>query len=115
MTTSRTRENKGGSRTDTTFTATTARRITLTMATHPSLTLPVWIGATMPRMQIMLNGSPRDCAQGITVAQLLAEAGYGERRVAVEVNREIVPRSMHIRYALSEGDHVEIVHAIGGG
>lgn len=66
-------------------------------------------------MQITLNGSPRDCANGITVAQLLQEAGYGDRRVAVEVNREIVPRSMHIRWALAEGDQVEIVHAIGGG
>jgi sulfur carrier protein len=67
------------------------------------------------RMQITLNGSPRDCANGITVAQLLQEAGYGDRRVAVEVNREIVPRSMHIRWVLAEGDQVEIVHAIGGG
>ena len=67
------------------------------------------------RMQITLNGSPRDCANAITVAQLLQEAGYGDRRVAVEVNREIVPRSMHIRWVLSEGDQVEIVHAIGGG
>ena len=66
-------------------------------------------------MQIMLNGSPRDCANAITVAQLLQEAGYGDRRVAVEVNREIVPRSMHIRWVLAEGDQVEIVHAIGGG
>ncbi|WP_266170704.1 sulfur carrier protein ThiS [Dyella subtropica] len=66
-------------------------------------------------MQITLNGSPRDCANGTTVAQLLQEAGYGDRRVAVEVNREIVPRSMHIRWVLAEGDQVEIVHAIGGG
>lgn len=72
-------------------------------------------GATIPGMQIVLNGSPRDCAQGITVATLLQEAGYGDRRVAVEVNREIVPRSVHIRYVLDEGDQVEIVHAIGGG
>lgn len=69
----------------------------------------------MGGMQIVLNGSPRDCTQGITVAQLLQEAGYGDRRVAVEVNREIVPRSVHIRYVLDEGDQVEIVHAIGGG
>lgn len=66
-------------------------------------------------MLITLNGSPRDCANGTTVAQLLEEAGYGGRRVAVEVNREIVPRGQHIRYVLAEGDQVEIVHAIGGG
>ena len=66
-------------------------------------------------MQITLNGSPRDCAPAATVAQLLEEAGYGGRRVAVEVNRDIVPRSQHATHQLAEGDQVEIVHAIGGG
>ena len=46
-------------------------------------------------MHITLNGSPRDCAPATTVAQLLEDAGYGQRRVAVEVNQEIVPRSLH--------------------
>ncbi|HEX7370918.1 MAG TPA: sulfur carrier protein ThiS [Rhodanobacteraceae bacterium] len=66
-------------------------------------------------MQIFLNGETHACAAAITVAQLLDEAGYGNRRVAVEVNREIVPRSQHSQHALSEGDRVEIVQAIGGG
>ncbi|MEO6967005.1 MAG: sulfur carrier protein ThiS [Rhodanobacteraceae bacterium] len=64
-------------------------------------------------MHIILNGTPRECAIGITIAALLEEAG--NRRVAVEVNREIVPRSLHVEYALNEGDRVEIVQAIGGG
>ncbi|HJU09071.1 MAG TPA: sulfur carrier protein ThiS [Rhodanobacteraceae bacterium] len=66
-------------------------------------------------MQILLNGVPRDCAQGITVTSLLEEAGYAGSRVAVEVNREIVPRSLHVKYVLNEGDRVEIVQAMGGG
>ncbi|ULU26870.1 ThiS family 23 protein [Dyella terrae] len=66
-------------------------------------------------MQITLNGTPRDCSPATTVAQLLDEAGYGQRRVAVEVNHEIVPRSLHTSHALAAGDRVEIVHAIGGG
>lgn len=66
-------------------------------------------------MHITLNGSPRDCAPATTVAQLLQEAGYGDRRVAVEVNHQIVPRSQHGSHALADGDQVEIVHAIGGG
>lgn len=66
-------------------------------------------------MHITLNGSPRDCAPATTVAQLLEEAGYGQRRVAVEVNHEIIPRSLHASHALADGDRVEIVHAIGGG
>jgi len=67
------------------------------------------------RMQITLNGQPRECAEPTSVAQLLDQAGYAGRRVAVEVNREIVPRSRHASHALAEGDRVEIVHAIGGG
>jgi sulfur carrier protein len=66
-------------------------------------------------MQILLNGASRECAQGITVASLLEEAGYAGSRVAVEVNREIVPRSLHLKYVLSEGDRVEIIQAVGGG
>ena len=42
-------------------------------------------------------------------------AGLAEKRVAVEVNLEIVPRSRHATRVLGEGDRVEIVHAIGGG
>lgn len=66
-------------------------------------------------MQILLNGKSHECADATTVAALLAETGHGQRRVAVEVNRHIVPRSLHAQHALHEGDHVEIVHAIGGG
>jgi sulfur carrier protein len=66
-------------------------------------------------MQIHLNGRAHDCAATTTVASLLAETGHGERRVAVEVNREIVPRSRHAEHRLYEGDRVEIVQAIGGG
>jgi len=66
-------------------------------------------------MKIFLNGQPHECAAAITVAGLLADTGHGERRVAVEVNREIVPRSRHAQHELREGDRVEIVQAIGGG
>jgi sulfur carrier protein len=66
-------------------------------------------------MQIYLNGQARECTPATTIAALLAETGHGERRVAVEVNREIVPRSRHAEHSLHEGDRVEIVQAIGGG
>jgi sulfur carrier protein len=66
-------------------------------------------------MQIFLNGELRECRPATSVAALLAETGHGERRVAVEVNREIVPRSRHAQHELREGDRVEIVQAIGGG
>jgi len=66
-------------------------------------------------MAITLNGSPLDCDPHTTIAQLLDQAGYTGRRVAVEVNREIVPRSQHATHILADGDQIEIVHAIGGG
>ena len=66
-------------------------------------------------MDIRLNGAGRRLPADCSVLQLLAEAGLGERRVAVEVNGAIVPRSAHATHVLQEGDRVEIVHALGGG
>jgi sulfur carrier protein len=66
-------------------------------------------------MQILINGQPHDFPAALTVAALLQATGNGARRVAVEVNREIVPRSQHDARALSDGDLVEIIQAIGGG
>jgi len=64
---------------------------------------------------IVLNGQSRTCAAGRTLRDLLAEAGYAQRRVAVEVNREIVPKSEHAQREIRDGDRIEIVHALGGG
>lgn len=66
-------------------------------------------------MRIHLNGEARELASGATVADLIAEQGLGGRRIAVERNGEIVPRSQHATTLLAEGDQLEIVHAIGGG
>lgn len=66
-------------------------------------------------MQIQLNGLDHDLAPGTTLGALLADEGLGERRVAVEVNGEIVPRGRHALHVLQVGDRVEIVHAMGGG
>ena len=66
-------------------------------------------------MHIHLNGESHEFPEPVTIAQLLESTGYGQRRVAVEVNRDIVPRSRHATHRLCEGDRVEIVQAIGGG
>lgn len=66
-------------------------------------------------MNILLNGEPRVLAAPIKLVDLLREEGLGERRVAVEINGEIVPRGRHADTALNDGDKVEIVHALGGG
>jgi len=66
-------------------------------------------------MQIVLNGQPYECPAPTTVAGLLEAIGLGHKRVAVEVNQRIVPRSRHATLDLAPDDRVEIVHAIGGG
>ncbi len=66
-------------------------------------------------MNIQLNGETRQLATAPTLTELLAAEGLAERRVAVEVNGEIVPRSQHPAHRLQDGDVVEIVHALGGG
>ena len=66
-------------------------------------------------MQIKLNGDPHTVADGATVAELIEQLDLIGRRLAVEVNEEVVPRSRHGACALASGDRVEIVHAIGGG
>ena len=66
-------------------------------------------------MQITLNGEPHTIADGATVASLIAQLELIGKRLAVEVNEEVVPRGRHAEYALTSGDRVEIVHAIGGG
>lgn len=66
-------------------------------------------------MKIVLNGDEREVGAACSLSQLLENAGYAQRRVAVEINREIVPRSRYGEHRLEAGDRVEIVHAIGGG
>ena len=66
-------------------------------------------------MKIVVNGEERSLATPVTVARLLDELGMTGKRVAVEVNREIVPRSRHGEFKLSDRDRVEVVVAIGGG
>ena len=66
-------------------------------------------------MNILLNGQPRTLTPGTTIASLLEAEGLGGRRVAVEVNGDIVPRGAHAGHVLAEGDRVDVVHALGGG
>lgn len=66
-------------------------------------------------MRITLNGDLRDHPDGLTVKELLTDIGLDPAKVAVERNREIVPRSTYGDVALADGDQLEIVHFIGGG
>ena len=67
------------------------------------------------RMRIQLNGESFELPDGATVAALLTRLDLAGRRIAVELNLDIVPRSQHEATTLNEGDQVEVVHAIGGG
>ena len=66
-------------------------------------------------MEIIVNGESREVPEGYRADQLVEALGLKGRRVAMEVNLEVVPRSLYEQKISAEGDRVEIVHAIGGG
>lgn len=66
-------------------------------------------------MQIIVNGEQRDVLEGLTAAQLVEEMNIVAKRIAMEVNLEIVPRSSYTEHTFKAGDKIEIVHAVGGG
>ena len=66
-------------------------------------------------MKIVLNGESTEVGEGASIQALVDHLELTGRRIAVEVNEEIVPRSEHEAHQLAPGDQVEIVHAIGGG
>ena len=66
-------------------------------------------------MNITINGEPRQLQQALSVQQLITELDLADKRLAVELNEQIVPRGQFEHTALQDGDVIEIVHAIGGG
>jgi sulfur carrier protein len=66
-------------------------------------------------IDIVINVEARTVLQGTTVAGLIAELGLGDRRVAVERNREVIPRAQHASTVLTAGDRLEVVTFVGGG
>ena len=65
--------------------------------------------------EVHVNGDLHRLPAGTHVSALLVRLGLTERRVAVAINREIVRRDDYDRHALTEGDHVEVLEAVGGG
>jgi sulfur carrier protein len=63
----------------------------------------------------IVNGEERTIGEGNTIADLLAELALGGRRIAVELNRDIVPAAEYRSRAIREGDQIEIVQFVGGG
>jgi sulfur carrier protein len=66
-------------------------------------------------MEVIVNGAAREIPDGLTVKDLVAHLGLADGPVAVEINREIVPRAEHATRKVAGGDAIEIVHFVGGG
>jgi thiamine biosynthesis protein ThiS len=66
-------------------------------------------------MKLHINGEEKTLASPLTLAALIEQMGMKPERVAVELNRDIVPRDRWTETLLSEGDRLEIVHFVGGG
>ena len=66
-------------------------------------------------MQILLNGASTELPADLTARELVERLELAGKRIAMEVNGAIVPRSTYTAHRIKEGDKVEIVHAIGGG
>ena len=69
----------------------------------------------MSVMQIVVNGEARELPPSTPLQGLIDQLALGERRVAVEINGEIIPRSRWAERSLADGDRVELIHAVGGG
>lgn len=66
-------------------------------------------------MRLQLNGQATELPNRLTARDLLEHLALAGKRVALEVNGEIVPRSSHAAHELKDGDTIEIIHAVGGG
>ena len=66
-------------------------------------------------VNVIVNGEPRRVSAGLSIAAMLSELGLDPQRVAVERNRDVVPRSRLGEVTVGDGDQFEIVHFVGGG
>ena len=66
-------------------------------------------------MELLVNGELKSCAEPTSLTQFIEQLGMKGDRVAVELNGEIVPRTQWDAIQLHDGDHLEIVHLVGGG
>ncbi|CAN1597765.1 ThiS Sulfur transfer protein involved in thiamine biosynthesis [Candidatus Pelagibacterales bacterium] len=66
-------------------------------------------------IQIILNGKPHNIKEKTNIISLLEALSLSEKKVAIEINEEVLPRDNYAKKILSDKDRVEIVHFIGGG
>jgi sulfur carrier protein len=77
--------------------------------------MPSGTVSAMTEIEIVVNGQPRLVTSGASVKDLLAVLGLSTRLVAVERNREVVPKALHGETLLTAGDQLEVVTFVGGG
>lgn len=82
---------------------------------HTFEALPGWSSQVTSAMDILFNGQPRTIVPGTTIAALLVELELDPKRLAVEVNCELVPRGQHANHRIEAGDVLEVVTLVGGG
>jgi sulfur carrier protein len=66
-------------------------------------------------LDVIVNGESRTLAGPVTIKELIQDMELQDKRIAIEINGEIVPASQHSNALIADGDHIEIVGAIGGG
>jgi len=66
-------------------------------------------------MNVIINGIERNFTSSLTLETLLTELGHANKKVAVEINEEIIPRSELRNKLVVDGDKIEIINAVGGG
>ena len=66
-------------------------------------------------MKIIVNGKEISLPKGSNIQNLVAELGFTNKRIAIEVNEEIIPKSKHQSYLLKSLDKIEVINAVGGG
>ncbi len=69
----------------------------------------------MEKITVMINGRKREVAPGMTLTMLLDNLDISTRGIAVELNREVVPKTMHPKTTLKKNDAIEIIRMTGGG
>ena len=66
-------------------------------------------------MNIIINGSQHSCPPDANLSELLQLLEMQDKKIALEINKEVIPRGEYDSYTLNEGDAIEIIQAIGGG
>ena len=66
-------------------------------------------------MNLMVNGENLEIDKHLNAQDLITQLGYQDQRIALEINKVIIPKSKHTKFNLNDGDKIEVIKAVGGG